>query len=38
MTTELSGVPGSVIDDEVADLNYDAEAIKNALNLMFWSI
>ncbi|MDI2119569.1 plasmid maintenance protein CcdB, partial [Klebsiella pneumoniae] len=34
----LSGVSVSVIGDAVADLSHEANAIKNALNLMFWGI
>ncbi|HGS4300146.1 TPA: CcdB family protein, partial [Klebsiella pneumoniae] len=38
VTSELSGVSVSVIGDAVADLSHEANAIKNALNLMFWGI
>lgn len=38
MTTELSGVSASVTGEVLADVSEDADAIKNALNLMFWGI
>lgn len=38
MTTELSGVSANVTGETQADVSVDAEAIKNALNLMFWGI
>jgi len=38
MTTELSGVSDSVTGAALADVSENADAIKNALNLMFWGI
>lgn len=38
MTTELSSVSASVTGKIIADLSNDADALKNALNLMFWGV
>lgn len=38
VTTELSGVSADVTGNVIADVSTDADAIKNAINLMFWGI
>jgi len=38
ITTELSGVSADVTGNAIADVSTDADAIKNAINLMFWGI
>ncbi|WP_324724499.1 type II toxin-antitoxin system toxin CcdB [Lelliottia sp. JS-SCA-14] len=38
MITELSSVSASVTGEAVADVRSEGEAIKNALNLLFWGI
>ena len=38
MTTELSSVSAAVTGEAIADVSSDADAIKNAINLMFWGI
>lgn len=38
MTTELSSVSVTATGEVIADISADADAIKNAINLMFWGI
>ncbi len=38
MTTELSSVSTAVTGEAIDDISSDADAIKNAINLMFWGI
>lgn len=38
MTTELTSVSAAIAGEAIADLSSDADAIKNAINLMFWGI
>ncbi|REF28466.1 toxin CcdB [Xenorhabdus cabanillasii] len=38
MTTELSSVSVNVTGEAIADVSSAADAIKNAINFMFWGI
>lgn len=38
MTTEISSVSATVTGEAIANISSDADAIKNAINLMFWGI
>lgn len=38
MTTELSSVSANVTGKAIADVSHHSDALKNALNLMFWGV